>query len=218
MTFRSSLASMWRSCAGLSSVSKITRSMSASAQAADSSSSFPLPRYVDGSGAGVLERDAVRPDRPPLPPAPPVRRGIAPTRAAMCTAGDEADDGGAFLGRGSFRGHQPGRIEQNRGEDGIRRDMLARGAPSRSLEVRQVQVRRFRRLDRFKVCRTLLEVGCWKLGVDDRERKRAQPTHPLQAAMRIRSGAPPSLVQRESTPGAARSRRHQTPFECRSPP
>ena len=50
----------------------------------------------------------------------------------MRAAGDETDDGGAFLGGRSYRGHRPGRIEQNRGEDGIRRDMLARATRSGS--------------------------------------------------------------------------------------
>lgn len=50
-------------------------------------------------------------------------------QSAMGAAGDETDDGGAFLRGRSYRGHQPDEPSRT-GEDGTRRDMLARATRS----------------------------------------------------------------------------------------
>ena len=74
-TFRSSASSRLRSCAGLSSLSKITTSAPSSSHDAASALTLPLPRNVAGSGfaAGPAEH-AGRPSRRPPPRGRRARR------------------------------------------------------------------------------------------------------------------------------------------------
>ena len=102
-TARSSFFSSWRSCTGVSSLSKMTTSMSASAHAAANASTLPAPIYVAGSGLGrtCSMRRTTRAPAASASPASSSREwspsthraepATRPTRAARSCVGGDGD-------------------------------------------------------------------------------------------------------------------------------